>query len=394
MFPSFPDIARLSPARSRSISAENPTGAKSGGAQAVPPDAKGKGGTDAHCTPAASELGKGWKVRPCLLNLKPGSTAVLADIKGPGVIRHLWITVLESVHRLMVLRVYYDGAAFPSIETPLGDFFCNGIDGLALVNAAPIVVAPRGGMNSYWPMPFRGSIRIEVANDGPRPVEHVFYQVSYSLEDVPDDAAYLHACWRRSMTTRQRPEHLILDLADPAPRAATRAKRRAPVAGAPGHYVGTYLAWSQLSNGWWGEGEVKFFIDGDPHDAPTICGTGTEDYFGGAWGFVMDHARSLAPTTYSTPFLGYPQACCEPSPHSKQLMQPRVPQHGLYRFHIPDPVRFERDLRVTVQALGWHAATGKYQPLTDDIASVAYWYRATPLRPLPDLPPLQERLPR
>lgn len=388
----FHDITRLTKARTRSICAENPTGAKSGGAQANPPDAKGKGATDAHCTPASSELGKGWKVRPCLLNLQPGATAVLADIDGPGVIQHIWITVLESVHRLMVFRVYYDNAKKPSIEVPLGDFFCNGIDGLALVNAMPIVVNPKGGMNCYWPMPFRKHIRIEVANDGPKPIEHVFYQVTYALQDVPGDAAYLHAQWRRSMTTREHPEHTILELTGPGskPSRGKGAKGERPRGG---HYVGTYLVWSQLSNGWWGEGEVKFFIDGDPPDAPTICGTGTEDYFGGAWGFVMDHAKLLAPHPYSTNFLGYPQACYEPSANSKQLWQPRVPQHGLYRFHIPDPIRFERDLRVTVQALGWWPQTGKYQPLTDDIASVAYWYES-PARGLDGLPPVNGRLPR
>ncbi len=420
----LPDIARLRNARTRSVSAENPTGAKSGGAQAIPPDARGKGATDGHCTAAASELGKGWKVRPCLLNLKPGAAAVLADLKGPGVVQHIWITVLESVHRLMVLRVFYDGERFPSVQVPLGDFFCNGIDGLALVNSMPIAVNPKGGMNSYWPMPFRKSIRIEVANDGPKPIEHVFYQVTYSLEDVPEDAAYLHATWRRSTTTRERPEHVILDLVGAERRSdegtkggggatkrrsveATKgsrlrgspsgqlrvASRQLPGAASPGHYAGTYLVWSQLSNGWWGEGEVKFFIDGDPPDAPTICGTGTEDYFGGAWGFVMDHPRSLAPTTYSTLFLGYPQACYEPSANSKQLVQPRVPQHGLYRFHIPDPIRFERDLRVTIQALGWYPQTGKYQPLIDDVASVAYWYQARP-RAADPLPALNDRLPR
>jgi hypothetical protein len=417
VFAPFNDITRLLSAQTRSISAENPTGRKSGGAQARPPDARGRGATDRHCTPAASELGKGWKVRPCLLSLEPGTTAVLADIEGPGVVQHIWMTVLESVHRTIALRVYYDDQRHPSIETPLGDFFCNGIDGLALVHSLPIIVNPKGGMNSYWPMPFRRRIRIEVTNDGPRPVEHVFYQITYALRDFPDDTAYLHAAWRRSTTTRQHPEHTILDLTgrgaeahgprgrvkgsprDGAPGTGhARAPRspRPPISPSPrgGHYVGTYLVWSQLSNGWWGEGEVKFFIDGDPPDAPTICGTGTEDYFGGAWGFVMDHARSLAPQPYSTLFLGYPQALYEPSPHSKQLWQPRVPQHGLYRFHIPDPIRFERDLRVTIQALGWYTQIGKYQPLADDIASVAYWYQSLPSAPLPALPPLNERLPR
>jgi len=372
---SLASIARLSDAQSRSISAENPDGRKGGGAQAAPPSGKRKG-SDPWCNDAASELGRGWKVRPCARNFEPGQTLVLADIKGPGVVQHIWCTVLTDVHRWLALRIYYDGQKHPSVVCPLGDFFANGLDGLALVNSLPIVVNPKGGMNSYWPMPFRRRIRIELTNDGPRTIGEFFYQVSYSLQAVPDDAACLHASWRRSMTTRTRPEHVILD--------GVRGR---------GHYVGTYLVWNQLSNDWWGEGEVKVFIDGDRPDSPTICGTGTEDYFGGAWGFVMDHARDLTPQTYSTPFMGYPQALIAPSARSDQKLRPRVPAHALYRWHIPDPIRFHRDVRVTVQALGWWP-TGKFQPLTDDIASVAFWYQALPTRPLPALPPLNDRLPR
>lgn len=372
-FPGLSSIALLSAAQTRSISAENPTGAKSGGAQAVPP---GQPGSDPWCNEAASELGRGWKVRPCAKNFEPGQTLVLADIQGPGVIQHIWCTVLADVHRWISLRIYYDNQPEPSVVCPIGDFFANGLDGLALINSMPIAVNPKGGMNSYWPMPFRKRIRIEITNDGPKTISEFFYQITYALQDLPENAAYFHASWRRSMTTRQNPEHTILDGAQ-----------------GRGHYAGTYLVWNQLSNDWWGEGEVKFFIDGDPADAPTICGTGTEDYFGGAWGFVMDHPRDLTPQPYSTAFLGYPQAVYAPSPRSDQKLRPRIPAHTLYRWHIPDPVHFQQDLRVTVQALGWWP-TGKFQPLTDDIASVAYWYQSLPARPLPKLPGLSERLQR
>jgi hypothetical protein len=358
------DIARILDARSRSVSAENPDGRKSGGASASP-------GADEHCTPAAGELGRGWKVRPCLRNFDPGKTFVLADLQGPGVVSHIWVTVLHDVHRWISLRVFYDDRPYPSIEVPLGDFFANGLDGCALVNSIPIAVNPKGGMNSYWPMPFRGRIRIEVRNDGPKPIPEFFYQISYALQDVPPDTGYLHAVWRRSLTSRQRPEHVILD------RIAGR-----------GRYVGTYMVWNQLSAGWWGEGEAKFFIDGDPDDAPTICGTGTEDYFGGAWGFVMDHTSDMRPTTYSTPYLGYAQAVYDSTPKTG----PRPPSHALYRWHIPDPIHFQKDLRVTMQALGWWP-TGKYQPLTDDIASTAMLYMAEPTA-VPALPGLNERLVR
>jgi hypothetical protein len=358
-------ITRLSDAETRSISAENPTGAASGGAQAAP-------GDDEHCSPAARLLGKGWKVRPCLVDIAPRQTATIADIAGPGTIQHIWITVEPNLLRTISFRVYYDDQEHASIETPLGDFFANGVDGVARIVSLPVAVNPRGGMNAYWPMPFRQRIRIEITNDGPDPIPAFFYQITYALGDVPDDAAYLHATWRRAMTTRDHPEHIILD----------------GVAGR-GHYIGTYLVWNQLSNGWWGEGEVKFFLDGERPESPTICGTGTEDYFGGAWGFTAEGADDVRPACYSGPFLGYPQVVYEPSKREGQ----RVPVHGLYRWHIPDPIRFRESLRVTIQALGWRPGA-TYQPLTDDIASTAFWYQTLPSAPLKPLPPMEDRWPR
>ncbi len=134
-----------------------------------------------------------------------------------------------------------------------------------------------------------------------------------------------------------------------------------------GHYVGTYLAWGSNSGGWWGEGEVKFYLDGDT-ELPTICGTGTEDYFGGAWNFDVP---GQGYTAYSTPFLGLPQIL---RPDGLYRSQQRF---GMYRWHLPDPIRFANDIRVTVQALGWRSG-GRYLPLTDDIASTALWYGQSP----------------
>lgn len=336
-------IPLLSDAETRSISAENPTGAKGGGAQAEP-DADN----------AASMLGEGWKVRPCI-TLEPGSTTCLADIDGPGMIQHIWITVSPEAYRDTVLRFFWDGEETPSIEVPLGDFFCNGHGLRYDVNSLPMAVNPEGGFNSYWPMPFREHARITIENQHREEIRGFFYQIDYALTEVPDSAAYFHAQWRRSMTSREVPEHVILDGVE-----------------GQGHYVGTFLAWTQLSNGWWGEGEIKFFMDGD--DAyPTICGTGTEDYFCGAWGF--------GGRTYSTPFLGYPLYRKEPG---------EVPRHGLYRWHVLDPVRFQEDLKVTIQALGWWP-NRKFEPLTDDIASVAYWYQAEPHAAFPEFPAVHER---
>jgi len=174
-------------------------------------------------------------------------------------------------------------------------------------------VNPSGGFNCYWPMPFNERARITIESQHLEDIEGFFYQITYALGNIADNAAYFHAQWRRSMTTRELPEHTIVD----------------GVKG-EGQYVGTYLAWTQFSDGWWGEGEVKFYIDGD-QGYPTICGTGTEDYFGGAWGFGDE--------TYSTSFLGYPLYHRE---------EGKVPKHGLYRWHIMDPIRFDEDLRVTV----------------------------------------------
>jgi len=340
----FDDLPRLNDERTRSISAENPTGEPGGGAMEEP-----DGGP-------ASELGKGWKVRPCI-TVGKGETVTLADIEGSGRINHIWMTVDPKAYRACVLRFYWDGEREPSVEVPLGDLFACGHGLRYKVNSLPVAVNPSGGFNSYWPMPFREGARITVENQRWEDIGGFFYQVSYSLGEVPDDSAYFHAQWRRSLTSRDLPEHTILD--------GVRGR---------GQYVGTFLAWTQLSNGWWGEGEVKFYIDGDDGN-PTICGTGTEDYFGGAWGFG---------DTFSTPFLGYPLWRKEPG---------EVPKHALYRWHIPDPIRFSEELRVTVQALGWWP-NGKFQPLTDDIASVAYWYQEEPHSAYPRLPDPSERFPR
>lgn len=335
----------LSKAKTRSVSAENPDGAVGGGAMACP---RGSG--------AARRLGKGWKVRPCV-TLPAESTTTLVDVEGPGVIQHIWITCRETAYRNCVLRFYWDDSQVPSVEVPLGDFFCCGHALRVKMASMAICVNPSGGMNSYFPMPFRSRCRVTVENQWHEDVGGFFYQFTYALTELPDEAAYFHAQWRRAVTPIECPEHVLLDGAE-----------------GPGHYVGTYMAWTQLSNGWWGEGEIKFFMDGD-EEHPTICGTGTEDYFCGAWGFG---------DTFCAPFVGYPLWRKEPG---------EVPKHGLYRWHVLDPIRFEKDLRVTMQALGWWP-DGTYEPLKDDIASVAYWYQRSPVTSQPELPPVHLRWPR
>jgi hypothetical protein len=340
-------ISRLSRAKTRSISAENPTGEKGKGAMA----------TEGVLAGPARDLGQGWKISPCL-KVEANATVTLAEIEGPGAIQHIWVTVDPAWWRRLVLRIYWDGEETPSVEVPIGDFFCNGWCERANVNSLPISVNPAGGFNSYWEMPFRKSARITVENLWDEPLDMLFYQVTYALTEVPEDAAYLHAQFRRNNPLPYKEVHTLLD----------------GVKGW-GHYVGTYIAWGVNNAGWWGEGEIKFYMDGDT-EFPTICGTGTEDYFGGAWGFV---SPENTPGIFTTPFLGMPQVIM---PDGLYRAKQRF---GLYRWHVMDPIRFEEDLRVTIQALGWRQGT-RLLPLQDDIASTALWYQQEPHAPFPTLP--------
>lgn len=281
----------------------------------------------------------------------------MADITGPGAIQHIWLTCFPSNWRHMIIRMYWDDEQEPSVEVPLGDFFCNGWCERSNVNSMPIAVNPAGGMNSYWLMPFRKQARITVENRMQEAVV-LYYQVDYTLTEVPDDSAYFHAEWRRSNPLNYEEVHTILD--------GVKGK---------GHYIGTYLAWQVNNTGWWGEGEIKFFMDGD-QGYPTICGTGTEDYFGGAWNFEQPKGEY---GVFSTAFLGLHQVI---KPDGLYRSQQRF---GMYRWHIMDPIRFEDDLRVTIQALGWRSGR-RYLPLQDDIASVALWYQSEPHVTHPQLP--------
>jgi hypothetical protein len=331
-------VSRLSDGRTRSVSAENPTGAKGAGGAA----------TEGTGAPAARDLGKGWKISPSIV-IPPHTTTTLADLEGPGVITHIWLTTHRDHWRSLVLRMFWEGADLPAVVVPVGDFFCQGWGEFAQVSSLPVAVNPNGGFNCYWEMPFRRRAHLTLQNLSPDPVT-VFYQVDYELTDVDEPAGYLHAAWRRSKPLAYKEVHTILD----------------GVQGA-GHYVGTYLAWGVNSSGWWGEGEMKFYLDGDA-EFPTICGTGTEDYFGGAWNFDVP---GQGYTTFSTPFLGLPQVL---RPDGLYRSQQRF---GMYRWHLPDPIRFTENIRVSVQALGWRAG-GRYLPLCDDIASTAWWYQREP----------------
>ncbi|MGE5558816.1 MAG: glycoside hydrolase family 172 protein [Bacillota bacterium] len=346
-------ITYLSKARTRSITAENVYGEKGKGGMAEvsdtpQPEVTRLGQQWDGANSSARDLGRKWKVRPCI-TLPAQKTTTIMDVDGPGCIQHIWITVDNKAYRDLILRMYWDGEKNPSVEVPLGDFFCNGFNTRANVLALPINVNPSGGFNCYFPMPFRRHARMTVENRAPQAQGGFFYAINYALTGIDPDEAYFHAQFRRTNPLAYKDDYVILD--------GVRGQ---------GHYVGTYMAWQQNNAGWWGEGEIKFFMDGDA-EFPTICGTGTEDYFGGAWCFGQN---------YSAPFMGYPMGNCDGRPGNR---------HGLYRFHIMDPIRFESDLRVTIQAIGWRSE-GRYLPLQDDIASVAYWYQAESHADFPVLP--------
>jgi hypothetical protein len=347
------NLSRLSNAKTRSISAENFTGAKGAGGMAT----EGTGAI------AARELGQGWKVSPSI-HLAGNTTVVLADIAGPGAIQHIWLTVHPTFWRRLVLRYYWDGEDTPSVEVPVGDLFCSGWCVRCNIASVPIAVNPAGGFNSYFEMPFRQHAKITLENLSQDEVRGFYYQIDYTLTDVSADRAYLHAQWRRSNPLPYQTDHTLLE--------GVRGR---------GQYVGTYLAWGVNNNGWWGEGEMKFFLDGDER-WPTICTTGTEDYFGGAWDF--EHPKGEY-GVHSSPFTGVPQVI---KPDGLYQAQQRF---GMYRWHVMDPIRFSEDLRVTIQALGWRSLLGgasRYLPLQDDIASTAFWYQTEPHAPFPTLPGL------
>ncbi|WP_321472846.1 glycoside hydrolase family 172 protein [uncultured Paludibaculum sp.] len=343
---SLENLYRVSKAKTFSISPENLTGEKGKGAMAAQGSA----------SRASSELGQGWKVNPYIV-IAPGQTLTLGEITGSGAIQHIWMTPTGN-WRFSILRMYWDDETAPSVETPVGDFFAMGWGKYAPLTSLAICVNPGSAFNSYWPMPFRKKAKITLENLDEKPMT-IYYQIDYTQAPVPADAAYFHAQFRRVNPLPYKQVYTLLD----------------GVKGT-GHYVGTYMAWGVNNNGWWGEGEIKFFMDGDKA-FPTIAGTGTEDYFCGSYNFENQETHQYQP--FTTPYTGLAQVI---KPDGLYQSQQRF---GLYRWHIADPVRFEKDLRVTIQALGWKE-NGRYLPLKDDIASVAYWYQTEPHAEFPKLP--------
>ncbi len=347
------NIFRLSNAKSRSISPENFNGEK------------GKGGMAASGTgaDAARDLGQGWKISPSVV-IKKGATFTIAEINGPGSVEHIWMTATGN-WRYSIIRMYWDDETSPSVEAPVGDFFCMGWTRYSPLQSLAVCVNPGSAFNCYWPMPFRKKCRITMENIADQDMV-LYFQVDYVLTELPSDAAYFHAQFHRVNSLPYKEDYTILD----------------NISGR-GQYVGTYIAYGARDNGWWGEGEIKFFVDGDGK-FPTVCGTGTEDYFCGSYDFDTHTknaagAETSAYTEFCTPYSGLAQVIRGDGHYN--VMQ----RFGLYRWHITDPIRFEKGLKVTIQDIGWRK-DGRYLPLQDDIASVAFWYQTEPHSSFPKLP--------
>jgi hypothetical protein len=314
----WPDPSRIDLSLdARAVTFENPTGAR------------GAGGSAFGSRKGAPSVG-----------LPPGTSITLADLDGPGTIRHFWCTVPPAppeALRALQLDVYYDGLDEPSVSVPLLDFFGAPL-GRPVPYASQLTVVAEGrGFNAYFPMPFLDHVRVELHNHSARYVE-CYYQLDYTVEDaLPSDAGYLHASFRRENPTTMKRDFVIA----------------ADVRG-PGRFLGCVVGIRPIDSGnWYGEGEVKIYRDGDT-DLPTICGTGLEDYVGSAWGMGAHHG----------PYSGAPLDVRAPG-----VAPEAIPDFvGFYRWHVPDPIVFHDDLRVTIQQIGaaWFASD-------DDASADAYF---------------------
>jgi hypothetical protein len=354
-------LSKLSDAKTRSISPENFTGGKGKGGMADPVADKGKRNV-ANAAHAARDLGQGWKVNPFII-INPGETITIAEMEGPGAVQHIWMTPTGN-WQFSIMRVYWDDEKEPSIESPVGAFFGMGWNSYAPLNSLAVTVNPGSAFNCYWKMPFRKKCKITMENIDEKAMS-LYYQVDYTLTEVGEEEAYLHAQYRRS-NPNVSSVYTILD--------GIKGK---------GQYVGVYMGLGATNNGWWGEGEIKFYMDGDSK-FPTIIGTGTEDYFCGSYDFDTRKKNAAGVeevnyTEYSTPYAGLHQVIRGDTHY--QVMQ----RFGMYRWHIQDPIRFDSDLKVTIQDLGWRSG-GRYLAQKSDIMSVAFWYQREPHARFPKLP--------
>jgi hypothetical protein len=323
------------PIETRSISFENPTGEK------------GKGGM------AASKIGVGRK-GAALKNLNPGQTVTLCDIEGPGVIRRMWVTLPARKENLLgfVIRGYWDNQTSPSIEAPIGDFFGAAHGVAKAYQSAVHSMTDTAGMSIFLPMPFTKHARFTVTNEGPEKDVPFYYQIDLTInEQLPSDVGRLHVHYRRENPTVLGQDFTIL-----------------PKRTGMGRFVGCIIGINNVDKKWWGEGEFKAYLDGD-EEFPTICGTGTEDYIGQAWGF-HENAFLYGGVSLRRDWLW-----------------------TLYRWHLKDPLYWKKDIRITLQQIGaGDEGGGGYYNKQEDVSAAAFWYEPIPSAPLPALIPYDDRV--
>jgi len=345
------ELYDLSPTvESRSISFENPTGEKGGGGK------------------AASHLGVGRKGFPAK-TIDPGEIVTLCEIRGSGTIRHIWMTgswtnlgrqsdtTRHELLRSTIIRAYWDNQSTPSIECPLGDFMGFSHGKVQAYQSFVHSVGENGAFNIWLAMPFVESARITLTNESEKSF-NLYYQIDYTINDKhPEDIGRLHVCFRRENPTQLKRDFEVL-----------------PKRSGNGRYIGTVLGVRSLEKNWWGEGEIKIYLDGDT-DFPTICGTGSEDYVGLSYG-IQQTSHLYHGCSYN--------------------YWDQTKNNGfvsMYRWHLVDPVYWQRDCRITIQQIGWSPeAPGNLYERQDDWSAATFWYEPIPSAPLLALPRLKERV--
>jgi D-arabinan exo alpha-(1,3)/(1,5)-arabinofuranosidase (non-reducing end) len=307
--------------------------------------------------------------------ISPGATLTLLDTDGPAVISHIWVTIASADPnhlKALVLRMYWDGESIPSVETPIGDFYGLGLGSYFLYESIPLSAGGDKALNCYFPMPFQKHARITVTNEGAQNTNAFYFNIDYRVypKPLPSDQLYFHAQYRQAAPahgwTNDWKEN-----GDPAVNERKNLNGDGNYvwmeATGRGHFVGVTMSVLQNQDGWWGEGDDMFFVDGEP--LPSINGTGSEDYFLGAWGFG-DHGFAYG--LYGAPVKGEEKAGARTS---------------VYRFHLDSPITFTKSLRATIEH-------GHANHRSDNFFSVAYWYQTEPHAAFPALAPLEQRIPK
>ncbi len=307
--------------------------------------------------------------------IAPGETLTILDDAGPGIITHIWLTLSsdEPFHlKKIVLRMYWDGEATPSVEVPIGDFFGLGLGEYFTFDALPLSAAPNHAVNSFFPMPFQKRARITVENQGQMKLDALYYNIDYQLYAKPlaPDSLYFHAQYRQASPNKGFSGNWK-DNNDPLQNDKKNLNGEGNYvwmeATGRGHFVGVTMSVLQNQDFWWGEGDDMFFIDGEK--APSINGTGTEDYFLGAYDFG---GKPFSYALYGAPVVGDEKAGSRSS---------------VFRFHLDSPIPFTKSIKATIEH-------GHANGRSDNFFSVAYWYQTEPHAPFPQLPPVDDRLPR